>query len=222
MIPPKHVEMSDRIAAYVEAQAEPPSTVQERLVKETLALGGIAEMQIPHAQGVLLTLLTRLVGAATVLEIGTFTGYSTICLASGLPPGGTVTTLDISRDYEEIATRAWRDAGLADRIRPVYGPAADAVRALPEEPHIDLAFVDADKTGYEEYWELLLPRIRPGGLILADNVLYAGEAADPAAVGNAAAIRAFNERVRADDRVESLLVPIADGMTVARKREGTA
>ncbi|MET8537766.1 class I SAM-dependent methyltransferase [Streptomyces sp. NPDC005065] len=197
MIPPKHADITARVAAYIE----------------------VAEMQVPHAQAVLLTLLTKLIRATTVVEIGTFTGYSTLCLAAGLAPGGTVTTCDLTSDYHEIAVRAWEAANLADRIHTVHGPAARTLRDMPSVPHIDLAFIDADKTGYVEYWDLLLPRIRPGGLVLADNVLYAGEAAAPEAAGNAAAIRAFNRHVHADTRVEGLLIPVADGMTIARKKE---
>lgn len=108
--------------------------------------------------------------------------------------------------------------GVVDRIEVRLGPAADTLRAMPEAPHIDLAFIDADKVGYREYWDLLVPRIRPGGLLLADNVLYYGEAADDFPTGNAKAIDEFNDHVRADDRVESVMLPIADGLTVARKR----
>jgi caffeoyl-CoA O-methyltransferase len=175
-------------------------------------------MQIPHEQGVFLTLLTEIIGARTVIEVGTFTGYSTLALASGLTAGGEVLTCDMTSDWSAIAAQAWKAAGVSDRIRQLIGPAARTLRELPDDLVVDLAFIDADKVGYIEYWELLVPRLRPGGLILADNVLYAGEAAEPDATGNAGSIRAFNAHVRADERVESVLLTIADGLTLARKK----
>ena len=215
----KTIMLTDPIIAYVRSQAEPLTPAQENLIRTTTALGGVAEMQITPEQGALLTLLTRLIRARTVVEVGTFTGYSTMALASGLEPGGTVFTLDISTEWSGIAAQAWAEAGVADRIRPVTGPAVETIRDLPDDIVIDLVFIDADKVSYIEYWELLLPLVRPGGLIVADNVLYAGEAADPDAVGNGAAIRAFNAQVRADPRTESVLLTVADGMTLARKRD---
>ncbi|EFG04820.1 O-methyltransferase [Streptomyces clavuligerus] len=202
---------------YLLAQAEPPTPVQRRLIAQTRALGPASEMQIPHEQGVLLTLLCRIAAARLVVEVGTFTGYSTLALALGLPPGGRVLTFDISEEWTGVALAAWRDAGVAERIETRLGPAAERLRELPEEPMIDLVFLDADKPGYDTYWELLVPRVRPGGLLLADNVLYAGEAADPRCTGNGRAIRLFNERVRADSRVESVMLPLADGLTIARR-----
>ena len=215
----KTIKLTAPIIAYARAQAEPLTPAQEELIEATTALGGIAEMQIPPEQGVLLTLLARLTGARTVVEVGTFTGYSTLALASGIAPGGTVFTLDISTEWTAIAQRAWAKAGVADRIRPVIGPASHTLRDLPDGLVIDLVFIDADKVGYIDYWESLVPRVRPGGLIIADNVLYAGEAADPAATGNGAAIRAFNAHVRADTRTESVLLTVADGLTLARKKD---
>ncbi|MFI6694582.1 O-methyltransferase [Streptomyces sp. NPDC050433] len=214
----KSVPLTPAVYDYIVAQAEPLTPVQERLIADTRALGGPAEMQIPHEQGVLLTLLARLTGARRIVEVGTFTGYSTLALAEGLPPGGTVLTCDISTDWTAIAQEAWEEAGLRDRIDLRIAPALDTLRALPAEPLVDLVFLDADKPGYRAYWDELVPRVRPGGLLLADNVLYGGEAASADAEGNGLAIREFNAHVRADDRVESVLLPIADGLTVARKR----
>ncbi|MDI3424009.1 O-methyltransferase [Streptomyces luteolus] len=209
--------MTADVYRYVMAQAEPATPVQRRLAQQTRALGSVAEMQVPHEQAVFLTLLTRLTGARRIVEVGTFTGYSTLAFALGLPPDGTILTCDVSHEWTRIARAAWREAHVADRIRLALGPAADTLRALPQRPEIDLVFLDADKPGYETYWDLLVPRLRPGGLMLADNVLYGGEAAAPEPSGNAAAIRRFNAHVRADPRVESVLLPIADGLTLARK-----
>ena len=213
----KTVPMTPAIYAYLRSCSAPPTAVQQELIERTTALGGPAEMQIPHEQAMLLTLLTRLTNARQVVEVGTFTGYSTLAFALGLPTGGKVLTCDLSAEWTAIARQAWTAAGVADRIELRVGPAADTLDALPDEPLIDLVFLDADKTGYLGYWEQLVPRVRAGGLLLADNVLYAGEAADPQATGNAQAIRKFNERVLADERVEAVMLPIADGLTIARK-----
>lgn len=215
----KTLPVTPELLDYVRAQAGSLTSVQRRLIGATLELGGPAEMQIPPEQGVLLTLLARLIGARTVVEVGTFTGYSTMALAEGVGPDGTVITCDIAETWSAIATRAWRDAGVSDRIRPMLGPAAESLRTLPEKPFVDLVFIDADKVGYVEYWELLVPRVRPGGLLIADNVLYAGEAVSPGATGNGRAIRDFNAHVLLDNRVESVLLPVADGITLARKVE---
>ncbi|MGI5170605.1 O-methyltransferase [Spirillospora sp. CA-253888] len=218
----KTVVMTPQIHAYIQARAEPPSPAQRRLIERTRALGGPAEMQIPPEQGAFLTLLTALIGARRVVEVGTFTGYSTLCIALGLAPGGTIVTCDLSAEWTQIAQDAWREAGVADRIDVRLGPAAQTLDMLSAAPELDLVFLDADKRGYLGYWEQLVPRVRPGGVLLADNVLYGGDAAHPGAdtdgSGNAAAIRAFNHHVRADDRVTSVLLPIADGLTLARKR----
>ncbi|MFG2995392.1 O-methyltransferase [Streptomyces sp. NPDC048340] len=213
----KTVPLTPEVYSYLVAQAEPPSEVQAELIRRTRALGGPAEMQIPHEQGVLLTLLARLIGARRIVEIGTFTGYSTLALAEGLAPGGQVLTCDVSEEWTSIAQEAWKAAGVADRIDLRIAPALETVTALPAEPVVDLVFLDADKTGYRAYWDQLVPRVRPGGLLLADNVLYGGEAVRADAAGNGLAIREFNAHVRADDRVESVMLPIADGLTIARR-----
>ncbi|MFK0252256.1 O-methyltransferase [Streptomyces sp. NPDC090445] len=214
----KTVPITPEVYAYLLAQTEPPTPVQQSLAARTRELGDIAVMQVPHEQARFLTLLTRIVGARRVVEAGTFTGYSTLALAEGLAPGGRVVTCDISEEWTAIAREAWQEAGVADRIDLRLGPAADTLAALPYEAEIDLAFLDADKGGYRTYWDELVPRMRPGGLLLADNALYGGNAARPDATGNALAIREFNAHVRADNRVESVLLPIADGLTFARKR----
>ncbi|MFD7838977.1 O-methyltransferase [Streptomyces sp. NPDC059761] len=214
----KTVHLTHEVYEYLVAQAEPPSRVQEELVERTRALGRPAQMQVPHEQGVFLTLLGKMVGARRIVEVGTFTGYSTLALAAGLVPGGRVLTCDVSEEWTSIAQEAWKAAGVDDRIELAIAPALETLRALPQDPVIDLVFLDADKPGYRAYWDELVPRLRPGGLILADNVLYGGEAVDARARGNALAIREFNAHVRADGRMESVMLPIADGLTLARKR----
>jgi caffeoyl-CoA O-methyltransferase len=202
-----------------------PGPVLDDLRAETAALGSPARMQIGPDEGQLLTLLTRLVGARRAVEVGTFTGYSSLCIARGLAPGGALTCCDVSEEWTAIARRAWNRAGLADRIELRIAPALDTLRSLPAEPHIDLAFIDADKGGYVGYWDELVPRVRPGGLLLADNVLWSGrvvespgraEANEPD--DDARAIRAFNDHVAADDRVDVAVLPAFDGFTIARRR----
>ncbi|MFE3580842.1 O-methyltransferase [Streptomyces vinaceus] len=214
----KTVHLTHEVYAYLVAQAGPRSSVQEELVERTRELGREAQMQVPHEQGVFLTLLGKMLGARRIVEVGTFTGYSTMALAAGLVPGGRVLTCDVSEEWTSIAQEAWKAAGVGDRIELVIAPALETLRALPQEPVIDLVFLDADKPGYRAYWDELVPRLRPGGVILADNVLYGGEAVDAGAEGNALAIREFNAYVCADERMESVMLPIADGLTLARKR----
>jgi caffeoyl-CoA O-methyltransferase len=205
--------------------SELPGPVLDDLRAETAALGPPAGMQIGPDEGQLLTLLTRLVGARQAVEVGTFTGYSSLCIARGLAPGGALTCCDVSEEWTAIARRAWDRAGLADRIELRIAPALDTLRSLPAEPHIDLAFIDADKGGYVGYWDELVPRVRPGGLLLADNVLWSGrvvESPRPAEANepddNTRAIRAFNDHVAADDRVDVAVLPAFDGLTIARRR----
>ena len=202
-----------------------PGPVLDDLRAETAALGPPAGMQIGPDEGQLLTLLTRLVGARRAVEVGTFTGYSSLCIARGLAPGGALTCCDVSEEWTAIARRAWDRAGLADRIELRIAPALDTLRSLPAEPHIDLAFIDADTGGYVDYWDELVPRMRPGGLLLADNVLWSGrvvESPGPAEANepddNTRAIRAFNDHVAADDRVDVAVLPAFDGLTIARRR----
>jgi caffeoyl-CoA O-methyltransferase len=212
----KTVTITPEVHQYLLTQAPPPTPVQQWLIERTGALGDAAEMRVPHEQAAFFTLLTQLVAAHRIVEVGTFTGYSTLAFALGLPPGGMVITCDICPEWTDIAQEAWQLAGLRDRVDLRIGPATKTLAEL-DDP-VDLVFLDADKTGYEDYWEQLVPLVRPGGLLLADNVLYSGEAAVPDATGNARAIREFNERVRADQRVDSVMLPIADGLTIARKR----
>ncbi|MFD4674256.1 O-methyltransferase [Lentzea sp. NPDC058450] len=214
----KTVVMTPQIYRYVREQAGQPTAVQEKLIARTAELGASAEMQIPHEQAVLLSLLVKLTGAQTVVEVGTYTGYSTLAFAQALPASGKVITCDLSDEWTAIAEEAWQAAGVRDKIDLRIGAAAQTLAELPEEPVVDLVFIDADKVGYVHYWELLVPRVRQGGLLLADNTLYYGEAAGERPEGNAAAIDAFNRFVRTDPRVESVLVPIADGLTMARKK----
>ncbi|HWP67387.1 MAG TPA: class I SAM-dependent methyltransferase [Candidatus Limnocylindria bacterium] len=215
----KFTRLTPELYAYLLAHNPPRDAVLADLAAETAALGDWAVMQIAHEQGAFLTLLARLVGARTIVEVGTFTGYSAICLARGLAPGGRLLCCDVSEEWTAIARRYFARAGLADRIELRIAPALETLRALPERPEIDLVFIDADKTNYRNYYETLLPRVRPGGLFVFDNVLWMGEVANPANQDESTvAIRALNDALAADQRVEAVMLPVADGVTLARKR----
>ena len=176
-------------------------------------------MQIAPEQGAFLTLLTRLIGAKSAVEVGTFTGYSSLCIARGLPADGHLLCCDVSEEWTSVARRAWESAGVADRIELKIAPGADTLRALPDAETIDLAFIDADKPGYPVYYEEILQRMRPNGVLLVDNVLWDGRVIQADADDdNTVAIRAFNDMVKADDRVEAVILPIADGLTLCRKK----
>ncbi|PWV58015.1 O-methyltransferase [Nocardiopsis sp. L17-MgMaSL7] len=211
--------ISPELHAYVVAHSQPVDPVLSDLAAETADLFPESQgMQIGPEQGVFSTLLTQLSGARNAVEIGTFTGYSSICFARGLPEDGTLLALDISEEWTSVARRYWERAGVAGKITLRIGPALDSLRALPREPQFDLAFLDADKTGYVDYWEELVPRMRPGGLLLADNTLSHGRVVDPEQTApHVQGIRDFNDRLVADDRVEQVLLPIGDGLTLARR-----
>jgi caffeoyl-CoA O-methyltransferase len=195
-----------------------PDDVVRRLRSETLALGNVAGMQIGDDQGQLLTMMARLVGARRAVEVGTFTGYSSLCIARGLTADGSLLCCDISEEWTAIGVRAWERAGLRDRIELRIAPALQTLSALPDQPDIDLVFIDADKAGYAAYWDELVPRVRQGGVVLADNVLWSGEIADEKATGaDIDALRAFNDKVAADNRVEVVVLPAFDGLTIARR-----
>jgi len=176
-------------------------------------------MQVALEQGAFLGMLTRLLGVRNAVEIGTFTGYSAICIARGLADGGRLLCCDVSEEWTTIAKRHWARAGLDDRIELRLGPAIDTLNALPQTPDIDLAFIDADKPSYQRYYEALLPRLRQNGLIVFDNVLWFGNVIDPSKTDESTvAIRTLNDLVVADERVEAVMLPVADGLTLARKR----
>ena len=212
--------LSAELEDYVVAHSASPDDLLNQLAAETAASYPRAVgMQIGPEQGAFMTMLTRLIGARRALEIGTFTGYSAICIARGLAEGGHLTCCDVSDEWTSVARRYWGMAGLADRIDLQLRPAAETLRALPAGQQFDLAFIDADKGGYIGYWDDVVPRMRQGGVILADNTLFSGYVADPASTDDTVvAVRAFNDHAAADDRVELVVLPLGDGLTMARKR----
>ena len=210
--------LSDALDAYVRAHTEPPGPIARELIAETAALP-MAGMQIGPDEAGLLALLVRISGARDLIEVGTFTGYSSLAMASALPEGGRLLCCDVSEEWTAIARRYWRRAGVADRIELRLAPAIETLRALPAGPQFDLAFLDADKERYPDYFAELVPRLRPGGLLLADNVLWSGAVADDAdRRESTAGLRRFNQLAVQDDRLETVLLPAFDGLSISRRR----
>jgi caffeoyl-CoA O-methyltransferase len=214
----KSLGLTPDLHDYLVSHGTPPDTILSELAEVTRAkVGGMAMMQVAPEQGTFMTLLTRLIGARFAVEVGTFTGYSALCIARGLPADGKLLCCDVSDEWTSIGRPFWVKAGVADRIDLRIAPALETLRSLPEEREIDLAFIDADKTNYENYYDELLPRMQPGGVILVDNVLWGGSVIDPTRDDdNTVAIRAFNDRIAGDDRVEAVMLPISDGLTLIR------
>jgi caffeoyl-CoA O-methyltransferase len=210
----------DTVSDYLLAHSAPQDDVLTRLAQETRAtFADQAGMQVSSDEGALLTMLVRLSGARNAVEVGTFTGYSSICIARGLAEGGRLLACDVSGEWTALAQRYWAEAGVADRIELRLAPASETLAALPDEATIDFAFVDADKESYPTYYEELVPRLRPGGLVVLDNVLLGGRVFDEAEQGERVrAMRAVNDRAAADDRVDVVMLPVRDGVTVARRR----
>jgi caffeoyl-CoA O-methyltransferase len=207
---------SDALAAYIEAHSDPLDAVAAELVARTAALGDVARMQIGADQAALMTTLARLTGAHRAVEVGTFTGMSALAIARGVAAGGRLVCCDVSEEWTAIARQAWSDAGVADRIDLRIAPAAETLAGdlFGGEP-IDLAFVDADKPGYVTYHDLLVPRLRPGGLLAVDNTLWSGAVVEPdEADVNRTAIRAYNDHAAADDRVGTVMLTVGDGVTL--------
>jgi caffeoyl-CoA O-methyltransferase len=181
-----------------------------------------ANMQVAPEEGAFLAMLVRLLPARRILEVGTFTGYSSTAMALAQPPDGRIVCCDVSQEWTDVARRAWADAGVADRMTLHLAPAVetlDALLAAGEAGSYDLAFIDADKPGYEAYYERALQLVRAGGLIAIDNVLWSGRVADPADRDESTeAIRALNAKIASDERVDVVMLPLADGLTLARVR----
>jgi predicted O-methyltransferase YrrM len=217
------IEMTERLHGYLLAQGVREHPALARLREETQArFADASGMQISPEQGALMALLVELTGARRLLEVGTFTGYSALASALAMPSDGRITACDLSVEWTDLARRHWALAGVADRIELRLGAADRTLDALLAEGYADrydMMFVDADKTGYAGYYERGLRLVRPGGLILADNTLWGGAVADPARQDeDTAALRAFNARLHDDPRVSTCIVPVGDGLTLARRR----
>ncbi|MFI7250548.1 O-methyltransferase [Micromonospora chalcea] len=212
----KPLPLTPELHAYLVAHGSAPDEIVRELAEETrAALPAEAVMQVAPEQAAFLTFLTRLLGVRQAVEVGTFTGLSSLAIARGLAEGGRLTCFDISEEYTGVARRYWQRAGVQDRIELRIGPAAETLRELPRERYLDFAFIDADKVGYPIYWDELVPRMRPGAVIAVDNTLRDGRVLAPRNADDRA-IAAFNDAVIADVRVEAVMLPIADGVTLAR------
>lgn len=217
----KTLTMTDLLHDYLLSISVREPDILYQLREET-AQHPMSQMQIAPEQGQFMAMLVKLIGAKRTLEIGVFTGYSSLVVALALPPDGRMVACDVSDEYTAIARRYWEKAGVAHKIDLRIAPALDTLDQLLADGHanqFDFAFIDADKSGYDAYYERSLQLVRPGGLIAVDNVLWSGRVADPNETDNRTTkIRAFNEKLYADERVDLSLVPIADGLTLARKR----
>ena len=209
-------ELYDYVLEHRSDRADP---VLRALAEETASLGPISIMQASPEQGTLMTLLARAIGARSAVEVGTFTGYSALCIARGLGASGRLLCCDLNEEWTAIGRRYWEQAGVSSRIELRLGPAIETLRALPRTLQFDFAFVDADKTGYRDYYEEILAHLRPGGLILFDNVLWMGQVLDAATRdADTQALRELNDALADDPRVESVMLPVSDGITIVRKR----
>lgn len=215
----KYVALTDSLYRYVvNCRSDASDPILQSLRDETDALGDISKMQISEEQGSFMTLLVAATGAQSAIEVGTFTGYSSICIARGLSQEGRLICLDESKEWTDIAQKYWKRAGLEERIELRLGPALSLLEKLESSVTFDLAFIDAAKTEYDAYYELVLPRIRPNGLILFDNMLWGGRlGAGPITEPGGRAIDALNRKLANDNRVQSVLLPIADGLQLCRK-----
>jgi caffeoyl-CoA O-methyltransferase len=221
-VPEKFTQMTAELYRYAVEHSDGHDELLQRLAEETeREAGEMAIMLTAPEQATMMTLLVRAIGARRALELGTFTGYGSIAIARGLPADGLLVTCDVSEQWTEIARRYFEEAGLADRIDLRLGPALETLRELPEDEPFDFAFIDADKGNYPAYYEECVRLLRPGGLIAIDNVFYGGQVLSDGDGGErrqfAAEVRELNDHVAADERVLSVMLAIADGVTLALK-----
>ena len=209
-----------RVADYALAHSTPPDAVQQQLQETTATeVGSHAIMQISPLQGAFMGVLTAALQPRLAVEVGTFTGYSALAVARAMPSDGRLICCDVSEEWTAIARQAWAEAGLDDRIELRIGPAIDTLRSFPVDMRIDLAFIDADKTGYIDYFEELVPRLAAHGLILVDNVLWGGSVADDSDRSESTmALREFSRHVLDDERVDVAVLPIGDGISMIGRR----
>ena len=213
------LHLNEQLYNYLIARGHNGDPILRDLAEETRRLGWISRMQIAPEQGTLMGILVRAIGAKSALEIGVFTGYSSVSIARALPPDGKLLCLDVNEEWTSIARRYWERAGLTGKITLKIAPAVETLRALPASPAFDFAFVDADKTNYRTYYEEILKRLRANGLLLIDNVLWNGQVIDPSDKSeDTIAIRELNDFIAIDTRVEAVMIPVADGLTIVRKK----
>ena len=219
-VTPKSFLLTPAIADYLAQHNPAPDRVLSHLITETAGLGDIARMQIAPEQGAFLTQFVRLIGARQAIEVGTFTGFSSICIARGLGSDGHLLCCDVNEEWTDIARRHWALAGLESRVELRLAPALETLRGLPAAARFDFAFVDAMKTEYTDYYEELVPRLSARGVMMFDNVLWGGAVADSSiADADTVAIRSFNRHAADDPRTEAVMLPIADGVTVIARAD---
>lgn len=215
----KFTALTGELYDYMRAHGHNRDPILEELAEETSKLGRVSMMQVSAEEGTFMGILVRALGVRSAVEVGTFTGYSALCVARALAPEGRLLCCDVNEKWTAIARRYWERAGVADKITLRLGPGLETLRSLPETTRFDFAFIDADKTNYRNYYEECLKRMRCDGLILIDNVLWSGRVIDPSDTSDdTRAIREFNDFIATDERVEATMVPIADGLTIARKK----
>jgi caffeoyl-CoA O-methyltransferase len=210
------LDLNDELLGYLARYGARTDEALERVRAETAEMPNAA-MQVAPEQGALIEFLVRLIGAKDALEVGTFTGYSAICIARGLPDGGRLTCLEVSEEFADIARRNLGRAGVSDRVDIRVGPAGESLEAMASAPAFDFAFIDADKPNYPEYYELVLPRMRPGALVLLDNMLQGGRVLTRE-TESARVVDELNRRIHEDDRVDMAMTVSADGLTFVRVR----
>ncbi len=215
----KYLKLNDELYDYATRwRSDADDKILQDLRAETATLGDDARMQISAEQGAFMRLLAATTGARSAIEVGTFTGFSALCVARGMPADGRLICLDLDDDWTAIARKYWRRAGVEEKIDLRIGPAIQSLENLEPGLQFDLAFIDADKTEYDAYYELILPRIRPNGLLLFDNMLWGGDLIDEdLSHPSGLALHALNQKLTADPRVENVLLPFADGIQICRK-----
>jgi caffeoyl-CoA O-methyltransferase len=217
--PSKFIALTPKLYEYLVAHGHNGDPIRAELAAETAKLGQISSMQIAPEQGTFMAILAGAIGARSAVEVGTFTGYSALCVARALPADGRLLCCDVNEQWTSIGRRYWERAGVANKITLKLGPAADTLKAIPVSHAFDFAFIDADKSSYPIYYDEILKRLRPGGLIVIDNVLWSGAIVHEAIKdADTLALRALNDFIAKDTRVEAVMLAVADGLTIVRKK----
>jgi caffeoyl-CoA O-methyltransferase len=215
----KFITLTPKLYEYLVAHGHNGDPLRAELAAETAKLGPISGMQIAAEQGTFMAILAAAIGARSAVEVGTFTGYSALCVASALPADGKLLCCDVNEEWTSVGRRYWERAGVANKITLKIAPAAETLKSLPASHTFDFAFIDADKTSYATYYEEILKRMRLSGLILFDNVLWSGAVADETKQeADTQALRKLNDFIAKDTRVEAVMLGIADGLTIVRKK----
>jgi caffeoyl-CoA O-methyltransferase len=215
----KFIPLTPKLYEYAVAHGHNGDPIRAELAAETTKLGRVSGMQIAAEQGTLMGILAAAIGARSAVEVGTFTGYSALCVARALPADGKLLCCDVNEEWTSLGRRYWERAGVANKITLKLAPAAETLKALPASHTFDFAFIDADKSNYATYYEEILKRMRPSGLILLDNVLWSGRIMDESVQDtDTQALRKLNDFIAKDTRVEAVMLAVADGLTIVRKK----